>query len=272
MTTALIPLTTARIGDGEITAVTARDLHTFLAVGKDFSTWFRDRVMQFEFVMGEDFIILPGTGENQSGRPRTEYAVSLDMAKELAMVERNAKGKAARRYFIECERRALAGISPMPPAPPAPAFQLPQSFAEALQLAADQARRLEAQEAALAAAAPKIEAFDQLMATEGLLGLQAAGKALGCGPQKFVDWLKADYLFYQGKPKGLVPYAKHVEAGLFVVRATRLDEHPPVVDEHGREVEAARPAMVVPRTFVTPAGLDYFRTRVPEGIRLEKAA
>jgi phage anti-repressor protein len=63
-----------------------------------------DRIEQYGFVEDSDFtiILLKSTG----GRPAKEYHISIDMAKELSMVERNARGKQARQYFIECERRA----------------------------------------------------------------------------------------------------------------------------------------------------------------------
>lgn len=98
--------------------VSARELHAFLEVGRDFTTWLRDRIETYGFAEGQDFIVIKSE-ENQSspqnggkpsgGRPSLEYFITLDMVKELAMVERNAKGKEARRYFIECEKKLLAG-------------------------------------------------------------------------------------------------------------------------------------------------------------------
>lgn len=102
-----ITVATGRIGADTVQTVNARDLHAFLEVGKDFSTWIKGRIEQYGFRQGIDFELFPETGENPSGgRPAKEYAITLDMAKELAMVERNEKGKQARAYFIECERRA----------------------------------------------------------------------------------------------------------------------------------------------------------------------
>jgi anti-repressor protein len=100
----------AAIGGAPVQSVDARELHQFLDVGKDFSTWVRARISSYGFVEHTDYEVFPGLGENAStGRPTKEYALSIDMAKELCMVERNDKGKAARRYFIECERRMQAG-------------------------------------------------------------------------------------------------------------------------------------------------------------------
>lgn len=99
------------INGSEVNAVNARDLHGFLEVGKDFSTWFKERVCQYGFEPRRDFEVFdsPVLG-NQTGRGgdrRTkDYMISIDMAKELCMVERNEKGKEARQYFIECERQA----------------------------------------------------------------------------------------------------------------------------------------------------------------------
>ena len=107
--TILLIVTDQRIAGESVATINARDLHAFLEVGKDFSTWIKDRISQFDFVENQDFMVFPEIGENsKGGRPSKEYALTLDMAKELSMVERNDKGKQARQYFIECERRAKA--------------------------------------------------------------------------------------------------------------------------------------------------------------------
>jgi len=112
----LIPVSRAVIGGIEMDTVDARELHAFLDVGKRFATWITDRIVQYGFVENQDFVIdFPNLG-NQSGRGgdrrSKEYILTLGMAKELAMVERTAKGQEARRYFIEIERRYYAGERP----------------------------------------------------------------------------------------------------------------------------------------------------------------
>lgn len=86
--------------------VNARDLHSFLEVGKKFSDWIKGRIEKYDFTDGQDYVLtFPKTGERKNV-VMTDYHLTLDMAKELSMVERNEKGKEARQYFIECERIA----------------------------------------------------------------------------------------------------------------------------------------------------------------------
>ena len=97
----LIQVAERHIGDGTIQTVNARDLHAFLEVGKDFSTWIKGRIEQYGFVENQDFVTFdaaPQNGGAGNRGHRVEYAISLDMAKELAMVERNDKGKQARQF------------------------------------------------------------------------------------------------------------------------------------------------------------------------------
>ena len=101
-----------------VVAGSARQLHSFLEVGKDFSNWVKDRIDAFGFVEGQDFVIVEGLSTpnlvSAKSRPQTtkEYYLTIDMAKELSMVERNEKGKQARRYFIECERCMVKATLP----------------------------------------------------------------------------------------------------------------------------------------------------------------
>jgi len=110
--TELFKLKLVEISGNQIRAVDARELHTFLEVGRDFSTWIKDRIDQGMFVEGKDYVVFPGIGENPlGGRPAKEYGLTISMAKELSMLEHNGQGKLARLYFIECEER-LAAVAP----------------------------------------------------------------------------------------------------------------------------------------------------------------
>ena len=102
----LVPVITATIGARSVQAVNARDLHVFLEVGRDFSNWMKGRIEEYGFVEEEDYSpVLANRSDDLPGKPRIEYLLTLDMAKELAMVERNAKGREVRQYFIACEKK-----------------------------------------------------------------------------------------------------------------------------------------------------------------------
>jgi anti-repressor protein len=85
----------------EINSANARELHCFLNSGQDYSDWIKNRISQYGFTENQDYIIQIAYTK---GRPRKEYFITLDMAKELCMVENNERGKQARHYFIECEK------------------------------------------------------------------------------------------------------------------------------------------------------------------------
>lgn len=100
----LIPVFTGTIADRSVQLVNARDLHAFLQVGRDFTNWIKGRIRKYGFTENQDYALtLAKTGERQNV-VQTDYHLTLDTAKELAMVENNDQGRAARRYFIECER------------------------------------------------------------------------------------------------------------------------------------------------------------------------
>ena len=89
-----------------VQTVNARELHSFLESRQDFSTWIKARIEQYGFVENSDYLLHSFMEQLPSGaKQKIDYHITIDMAKELAMVERNDKGREARKYFIECERR-----------------------------------------------------------------------------------------------------------------------------------------------------------------------
>ncbi|EKN4711341.1 antA/AntB antirepressor family protein [Yersinia enterocolitica] len=106
MTNQLIPVFDGTISNETTLLCNARDLHAFLGIGKRFATWITERISEYEFVENQDYIISSQNREKIGrGRPCIDYHLTLDTAKELAMVERNEKGRQIRRYFIVCEKK-----------------------------------------------------------------------------------------------------------------------------------------------------------------------
>ena len=104
----LIPLQPQTIDGNAVETVSARELHSFLESKRDFSNWIKNRIEQYDFVENQDFVKLTKKVElSKTGQVAIEYFVSVSMAKELSMVERNEKGKQARKYFIECEKQLM---------------------------------------------------------------------------------------------------------------------------------------------------------------------
>ena len=140
-----------------IQAVMGRDLHKFLEVSERYTQWFA-RMEEYGFLAGQDFI--RETGKSTGGRPSVNHIINLDMAKEISMIQRTDKGKQARQYFIECERRAKepAQLSPE------------ELMARAIKVADSTIKELEAKTAdqalALEAAKPKVEYYDHCVSIE----------------------------------------------------------------------------------------------------------
>jgi anti-repressor protein len=103
-------------------AVSGRDLHKFLDIGREFANWIKGRIEKYGFIENKDFykmyydqngnnIPIAKSGNDDYQRViggRIEYVLTISMAKELAMVENNEKGREARKYFIECEEKFKA--------------------------------------------------------------------------------------------------------------------------------------------------------------------
>lgn len=176
----LINLTTASIGGEKQKGVSARDLHAFLEVKSRFNDWIANRIKDFDFVENQDYLTL--TKKIVSGGLAKEYFLTLNMAKELSMVERNEKGKQARQYFIKCEKQ-LKEISQQQ-------FAIPQTYAEALRLAADKEEENQRLKVKIEEDAPKVDYCDQIVADNESMTITKAAKVIGYPPRKLKDYIR----------------------------------------------------------------------------------
>lgn len=241
----LLPIAKAQIGAGLIETTSARGLHAYLEVGKDFTTWIKGRIEAYQFVEGQDYVtdLLPNFGEKGQGRPTTEYHLTLDMAKELAMVERNAKGKEARRYFIQCEQIAKGVVPP----PPQESDEI--TLSRALLLAVGKIDEAKQQIALLE---PKAAALDRLTLADGDLTITEAAKALGARPKDlFLQLQQNGWIYKRPGAKHWLGYQARVQSGLLTHKVTTISR------SDGSE-------KIVEQVLVTPKGLT--KLAVVEGL------
>lgn len=109
----LVKVNEHQIGIKKQLGVDARELWNFLGVKTPFDKWIRRRLKEAGFVDGQDFIVFDKFVENsKGGRPQKEYVFSIGASKEVAMLERNDKGREVRQYFIDCEEKYLNSTPP----------------------------------------------------------------------------------------------------------------------------------------------------------------
>ena len=228
-------------------AVNARDLHASLHVGKDFSNWIKDHISKFGFAENVDFVVetcspnlackseegfLPNLASKHGGHNRVDYYLTLDMAKELAMVQRNDLGRAVRKFFIEAEKKLRAQ---------APA--VPQSLPEALRLAADLAEQL-------AIAGPKAQTLDHMVASPGSILPTVACKDLGIRPGEAFSFFNGlGWVFRRTGNPDWIAYQPVVDAGWLEHRMERVELR------SGASIAKCR-------VYVTPAGMAELTRRL----------
>lgn len=207
----LVPVIPGDIGGESASLVSAKRLHAFLCVGRDFTNWIKGRISQYGFIAGVDYLVVENlsTPKRASAKSRQQlehdYLITTDMGKELAMVERNDKGREVRRYFIHCERQAKAA-APVPP-----------SYPEALRLAADLSEKAARLENLLVAAAPKVDFVNRFVISNGSMGFREVAKLLNVKETVLRQFLKESAIMYV-LAGNWTPYANHIEAGRFTVK------------------------------------------------------
>lgn len=193
-------------------AVSARELHEFLEVGADYRHWF-PRMCEYGFSEGEDFRTF--LTESTGGRRGQDAAITIDMAKEICMLQRNEKGKIARQYFLQLERD----------------WNSPEKvMARALQIADQKMRSLEDANTKLVAdnlaMQPKALFADSVSASSSTQLVGEFAKVLrqngvDMGEKRLFAWLRENgYLIRRNGSDYNMPTQRSMELGLFRIKET----------------------------------------------------
>ncbi|HEN3180724.1 TPA: phage antirepressor KilAC domain-containing protein [Streptococcus agalactiae] len=201
------------LNENQEPVVSARALHQTLEVKKRFSAWFEQNIKSF--VEGYDYTGVPGGTPVKGGNGNTQYlddyALTLDMAKHLAMMSKTDKGAEVRKYFIQIEKD----------------FNSPEKImARALLMADKKVHRLEAQ---IEADRPKVLFADAVSASKsscliGELAKILKQNGIDIGQNKLFQWLRANgYLISRRGESWNQPTQKSMQLGLFELKKTAIN-------------------------------------------------
>lgn len=200
----LIPI---NMNDPERITVSARDLHEFLEVGAAYKDWF-PRMCEYGFEEGKDFCSF--LSESTGGRPKHDAEITIDMAKELCMLQRNEKGKQARQYFIQLEKD----------------WNSPEKvMARALQIANKKLQVLEAQ---AEENRPKVLFADSVATSHTSILIFDLAKILkqngvDIGGNRLFEWMRKNgYLVRRKGSDYNMPTQRSMEMSLFEVKETSV--------------------------------------------------
>ncbi|HEL2265189.1 TPA: phage antirepressor KilAC domain-containing protein [Streptococcus suis] len=195
------------LNDNQEPVVSGRQLHEALGVNSRYTTWF-ERMTEYGFVEGQDF--LPNLGKSTGGRQAVDHVIKLDMAKEIAMIQRTDRGKQVRQYFIQVEKE----------------FNSPEKImARALLLADKKVHQLEAQ---IEADKPKVLFADAVSASHSSILVGDLAKLISqngfkIGANRLFAWLRENgYLIKRKGSDWNMPTQKSMELGLFEIKETTI--------------------------------------------------
>lgn len=215
--------------DSERITVSARDLYEFLEATERFNSWF-DRMKQYGLTEGEDFNPLKSLrvqteGNREVQREVDDYQLTIDTAKQIAMLQRNEKGTQARKYFIQVEN----------------AWNSPERvMARALTIANKTIETLKIENSEMK---PKADYFDNLVERNLLTNFRDTAKELGLRQTDLINNLIEDGYVYRDQKSKLRPYAKYGKTGkgLFELKEFSRNDHSDI------------------QTLITPKGRETFR-------------
>ena len=226
-------------------AVDAKDLHQALGLHPaKWSEWSKNNITNNPFALeGIDYGVYNPELNTQGGRPTTNYYLSIDFAKKLAMQVRTKKGEEIRDYFLDCERKVVSASNPVAPA--LPNFTDPYEAAIAW---AEEYKAKEAAQAQVIELKPKAEALARISSAKGATGIRDTAKAVGMRQNDFVAWCVDDTkpvcrrFMYRDDRGVLNAYSHRTSAGLMTQKLQSFVGH------DGRD-------RAEPRVKFTPAGV-----------------
>lgn len=200
--------------------VSARDLHKALEVKTRFSLWTEQNFKMFEEGADYTSVVVTTEVQNNGGiqqRELQDYAVTIDMAKELCMMSKTPKGKDVRQYFIQAEKN----------------WNSPEMVMNrALKISNAQVQKLTLQ---LKVQAPKVTYYDQVIDKNGLTNFRDTAKMLGWKPKAFNQLLEDHgYIYRAGSKKTIKPYAEYVAKGYFEIKDTNSGFTQTLITAKGR--------------------------------------
>jgi anti-repressor protein len=201
--------------DFDTQTVSARELHEQLKIGTKFTTWF-ERMKEYGFSEGNEFFPKMGETSETGGRPQKDYEISVDMAKQICMIQRTAEGKAIRQYLIDLEK----------------AWNTPeQVMARALKIADRQIDELKHSkmllEHKIEADKPKTIFADAVSASHtsiliGDLAKLICQNGYQIGQKRLFQWMRDNgYLMKSGASYNM-PTQRYVEQGLFEIKESNI--------------------------------------------------
>ncbi|WP_337484439.1 phage antirepressor KilAC domain-containing protein [Porcipelethomonas sp.] len=209
--------------------VSGRELHEALEITTRYNDWF-SRMCEYGFTKNKDFysILSKSTG----GRPSTDHAITIPMAKELCMIQRTDIGRQFRQYFIAVEE----------------AWNSPEMIMQrALSIANERVKALQVSVSQLTVEnqimQPKAKYFDALVDRNLLTGIRDTAKELHVKQNTFVKFLLEKKYLYRSKKGKLLPYAQYVDSGLFELKEFTND----------------KTGFSDTQTMITPKGKETFR-------------
>ena len=197
--------------------VSARELHEGLEINTRFNDWF-SRMTEYGFENGKDFYSKMSKTSETGGRPAVDYQISIDMAKQICMIQRNEKGRQYRQYFLDLEK----------------AWNTPeQIFARALKMADQQIEKLKASNASLVEDVQRMrpkEVFADAVSVSntciliGELAKILKQNGVDIGQNRLFTWMRENRFLISRKGTDYnMPTQRSMEAGLFEIKERTIN-------------------------------------------------